>query len=169
MKVRSVAFLLLSAAALIVVRISEGTERHTFGYADALDIAVLVVLWLLGMTHMALAGIMLAQRAPWVPTEAAMFRFVGAKALFWFNLATAFVASGLGIRLDITVLYLVVAGTTIDLDVRLVRRYIFGKEDALLFPTPPPATASDGDAEWQAIEDIRQERERLREERGDGP
>lgn len=134
MKARSLAFVTLAIVALFVVRLIESERRYTFGHPGMVDTAVGTMLWLLAVTHAVVAGIMFAQRQAWVPSEAAMFRFVAIKALFWVNFATLFEPTGLGIRLDVVVLYVLIAGTTIDLDVHLVRRYVFGHEDAALYP-----------------------------------
>jgi hypothetical protein len=150
MKARSLAFVTLAIVALFVVRLVESERRYTFGHPGMADTAVGTMLWLFAITHAVVAGIMFAQRQAWVPSEAAMFRFVAVKSLFWLNFATLFQPAGLGIRLDVVVLYVLVAGTTIDLDIRLIRRYVFGSEDAALYGgmerrSDPPGRRS-GDA-----------------------
>lgn len=134
MKARSLAFVTLAIVALVATRLFESEKRYTFGHPGAVDAAVETMLWLFALTHAVVAGIMFAQRQAWVPSEAAMFRFVAVKSLFWVNFATLFQPLGLGIRLDVVVLYVLVAGTTIDLDIRLIRRYVFGSEDRVLYP-----------------------------------
>lgn len=117
-------------AALTFVRLFESeTARYTFGHPRAMDIATMMLLLGLFATHAAIALIMWLQRSYWLPSDAAMFRFISVKALLWINAATLYMSLGRGVRLDIVVLYTMIALTTLDLDVRMVRRYWFATKD----------------------------------------
>lgn len=133
MTMRSTLFVAAAAVATILTRIFETQRRYTFGHAHAVDFAVVTLLYLLAATHIVVAGIMWLQRNRWLPSEAAMFRFIGVKAVFWASLATAFVFAGRGVILDTLVLFVLMSATTIDLDCRLIGRYLFGNEDDLIF------------------------------------
>ena len=127
---RSIAIIAGCALVLFAVRLVEDeTKRYTFGHPHAVDAAMLALLIGLFVTHSVIAGIMWMQRERWLPSDAATFRFIVVKALFWLNVATIYMASGLGVRLDLAALYLMIAATTADLDVRMVRRYWFGTSD----------------------------------------
>jgi hypothetical protein len=129
-KHRALAFALIALGVTVFVRIVEPMERYTFGHPDWVDRAVWSQLWLLCMTHVALAAIMWLQRRRWLPSEEAMFVFIAVKAVFWGNLATSYVFRGVGIRLDIAALYVFMLTATVWLDVTMVRRYVFGAEDS---------------------------------------
>jgi hypothetical protein len=121
---RSLIGMIAATVAVILARQYGGLERHTFGYPGAVDAGIVALLWMLCVTHLMIAALMWMQRDRWLPSDAAMFRFIAAKALLWGTTITAYPSSGLGVRLDIMVLYLVIALTTLDLDIRLVRRYV---------------------------------------------
>jgi hypothetical protein len=131
---RSLIGMIAATVAVIVARQYGGLERHTFGHPGAVDAFIVALLWMLCVTHLMIAVLMWMQRERWLPSDAAMFRFVAAKALLWGTSVTAYQSNGLGIRIDITVLYLVIALTTLDLDIRLVRRYVVRTKDEKEYP-----------------------------------
>lgn len=133
MTVRSTILVALAAIAVILTRLFETQRRYTFGHPHAVDLAVASLLYLLAATHIVVAVIMWLQRAPWFPSEASMFRFIGVKAVFWTSLATSYSFAGKGVPLDNMVLFVLMSMTTVDLDYRLISRYIFGHEDELIF------------------------------------
>lgn len=126
---RATVTLALAAIGLLLVRLTEDNRRYDFGYPDALDAAVVALLWMLFVTHAAVTAIMWLQRDRWLPSDAAMFLFLGVKALFWLNFATLYNPTGNGIRLDVAYLYVIIAATAIHLDVRVVRRYLIRTAD----------------------------------------
>lgn len=130
----ALAFTLAALVIVVLVRIFEPMARYDFGHPDWVDWAVWSQLWLLCITHAVIAGIMWFQRRFWLPSELAMFVFVAIKAVFWGNLASSYVFRGIGIRLDIAVLYVFMLSATILLDWYMIRRYVFGKEDGLVSP-----------------------------------
>src|SRR5204863_540936 len=97
----------------------ESTTRHTFGHPHAVDWAILLMLCLLAATHLFIGFVMWIQRSYWVPSEAAMFRFIAVKALLWIDFVLAFKFTGRGVLLDIAYIYVLIAGTTIDMDWRM--------------------------------------------------
>ena len=88
------------------------------------------VLCLLAITHIILSGVMWMQHKYWTQSEASMFRFMCFKAIFWAYVASHTPASDLGIDLVSTFFLVLMVGLNLDLDIRLVGRYVFGWEDA---------------------------------------
>ncbi len=119
---------LIAAVALIVVRLIEPNHRYTFGHAHAVDVALVSLILLLGITHVVLGLILWVQWRNWLPSEEAMFGFIAIKALFWLNAATQYQFRGVGIRLDTALLFVLMASTTVLLDWRLFGRYVRGDE-----------------------------------------
>ncbi len=99
--------------------------RHHGHALHAITIFLLVTLFL---THVFLATVMWMQRRKWDQAAASTFRFVCAKALFWAYAAFITPAQN-GINLSRTFLLLVLLLTTIDLDIQLIRRYVFFRRD----------------------------------------
>lgn len=122
------AIVLLVIVLAIVRQVTDGA-RHTFGHPGLFDGAVLALIWGLVITHAVIAGIMFIQRRDWLPSDAAMFRFIAVKMVFWAMLGIDYTSAGRGLRLSYVILYLALAVTTIDLDVRLVRRFLLRTED----------------------------------------
>jgi 4-amino-4-deoxy-L-arabinose transferase-like glycosyltransferase len=118
-----------TAAAIIVVRQLGAPRRYTFGYPDEVDLAVVILLYLLAATHTTIAAVMWFQRRTWHPSNAAMFQFIGVKAVFWTSLATGYVFRGIGVNIETLILFVMMALTTIELDARLINRYLLGSED----------------------------------------
>jgi hypothetical protein len=118
-----------AAIVTILVRHFETQRRYTFGHPHEVDLAVVILLYALATTHIVVAMVMWFQRKTWHPSNAAMFQFIGVKAVFWSSLATGYVFRGIGISLETLVLFVMMSLTTIELDVRLIRRYLFGVED----------------------------------------
>lgn len=133
LQMRSTLFVAFAAVTVILTRILETQRRYTFGHAHAVDLAVVSLLYLLGVTHGVIAVILWLQRSQWLPSDASMFRFIGVKAIFWSSVATAFQFRGIGISLDTLVLFVLMSATTLDLDLHLARRYLFGSEDERMF------------------------------------
>lgn len=126
---RSLLGVAAAAVALLTVRYLEHGERYAFGRPGLVDAAVETLLWVMAATHAVIAGIMWMQRRRWLPSDAAMFRFISAKVLLWVTVGANYVAAGRGVLLDIAVLYVLIAATTLDLDVRLFRRYVAASAD----------------------------------------
>ncbi len=126
---RSIAIIAGCSLVMVFVRLFEGERRYTFGHPTIVDAAMIALFLGLFVTHSVIAGIMWLQHEKWLPSDAAMFRFIAMKALLWISFATMYMSRGIGVRLDVIILYLMVALTTIDLDVRMVRRYWFGTDD----------------------------------------
>lgn len=117
------------AATMLFLAKHYGDERlYTFGSASTLSWVVHVELWLLALTHVVLAVIMLAQ-APWTKSEASTFRFVSVKSMFWLAFAFSYQRTP-GLDLYTAVLLFCLVVTTTDLNINLFRRYILGSEDA---------------------------------------
>lgn len=133
LQTRSTLLVAFAAVMVILTRTLETQRRYTFGHAHAVDLAVVSLLYLLAATHVVVAAIMWLQRARWLPSDASMFRFIGVKSVFWASLATAYQFRGIGVSLDTLTLFILMTASTVDLDVRLVRRYLFGSEDQWIF------------------------------------
>lgn len=131
---RSELVVLAMIAVVVVVRLTESDKRYTFGHPHAVDIAIWSLLLILGITHVLLGAVSWLQRARWTPSEAAMFRFLSVKAVFWVNTAAQYGWAGRGISLDTAVLFVAMTATTIDMDYKMFRRFILGAEDAELYP-----------------------------------
>lgn len=125
----SPAFVIACALTLIGIRLIEDESRYTFGQPHTMDVLIVALMVGLFLTHGMIAVIMWLQRERWLPSDAAMFRFIAIKSLLWINTATIYVAFGRGVRLDLIALYLMIAFTTADLDIRMCRRYIFRTMD----------------------------------------
>lgn len=124
-------FFAVAATALVVLQAWGPDGLYTFGgHGRTINDVVRLCLWLLVLTHAALAGIMWTQRAAWDDAEAATFRFIAVKGLLWFWFAwTAHPRNG--VSLPYVLLVVAVLATTIDLDVQLIRRYVLrDREDA---------------------------------------
>jgi hypothetical protein len=130
---RSTAVVTLSAIGLVLIRQFESNTRHTFGNAHAVDWLILGMFFFLGFTHVFISAVMWIQRGQWLPSEAKMFRFISIKSLLWFNFAAGFTFSGRGVLLDIAYLYILIAVTTLDMDLGMFRRYVLGKEVDMLW------------------------------------
>lgn len=118
-----------AAVVLVLTRRYETQRRYTFGHPHEVDLAVVILLYALATTHIVVAMVMWFQRKTWQPSNGAMFQFIGVKSVFWSSLATAYVFRGIGISLETLVLFAMMSLTTLELDVRLIRRYLFGVED----------------------------------------
>lgn len=125
---RSAAFVVFGTVGLVLIRVLESATRHTLNRPEWVDWAVVSMLTLLGLTHVFLSVVMWIQREGWTPTEASMFRWIYTKAMLWGDLATSYVMRGIGVRLDIAYLYILIAVTTIDMDYKMVRRYLMGRD-----------------------------------------
>jgi hypothetical protein len=128
-KYRSLAFVMIALVVTICVRVFEPDNRYTFGHPEWVDWSVWSQLWLLAATHLCIAIIMWVQANNWLPSEEAMFDFIGVKAVFWGNIASSYAFRGIGIRLDIAALYIFMLIATALLDWRMIERYVLGHED----------------------------------------
>ena len=123
---------------LLVVLAAVGlTVLHEYGpdglyryhhHGHALHVLTLTLLWLLLATHLFLATVMWTQRRRWDAAEASIFRFVCAKGLFW-AFAALTTPMQPGLNLSKTYLIVLLLLTTIDLDVQIIRRYVFYRRD----------------------------------------
>lgn len=98
------------------------------GHGTIIGYGVWVLLVGLATTHVALLLIMWVQRHHWHSSESAMFRFTWMKAIFWWTTVYFFRPVDRGQPLINMLLFVLLFLTTIDLDVRLVRRYILDDE-----------------------------------------
>jgi ABC-type xylose transport system permease subunit len=126
----SIVSVLVCFVVVFTIHYTQEQTRHTFGYPAVVKWAVTLLLYGMVVTHTFLAAIMLMQRQRWTPSEAAMFRFIGTKAIFWLFFSVQFRMSSQGIYIDLLAMWVVMAVATIDLDVRLFGRYVLGWEDA---------------------------------------
>jgi hypothetical protein len=106
-----------------------GGNRYDFGYPWLVDWCVFGLLCGLALTHLMLSAIMFTSSDIWIPSESAMFRFIGAKTVFWSLVAVEYPFSGKGVMVDYAVLWVQMVSTTAHLDIRLFGRYILGWED----------------------------------------
>ena len=123
--------LLLALAALALAALNEWGPRGLYcfgGHGQLLNDAVHGCLWLLFLTHVFLAGILWTQRRRWDDAEAASFRFIAVKGLFWCYAALT-TPSKNGINLPSTFLLIVIVLTTIDLDIQLIKRYVLARKE----------------------------------------
>lgn len=90
-------------------------------------------IWLLliglAFTHFVLLCIMWVQRGGLKASEAAMFRWIGEKAIFWSSVAYFYRPHDEGVPIRNLVMFVLIFVTTVDLDIKLFRRYILGVED----------------------------------------
>jgi len=128
MQRRSTAFAVFAVAGLVLIHLAHSRTRHTFGHPEWVDWAVFLQLCLLGCTHVFIALVMWAQRHKWLPTEASMFRWITVKAMLWSYLAISYGFAGRGVSMELAYLYVLMAITTIDMDVKMFGRYILGWE-----------------------------------------
>ena len=123
--------MLVLLAAVVLTVLHEYGPQGLYRYhnhAHALHVFTLILLWLLFATHVFLATVMWTQRRRWDAAEGSIFRFVCAKGLFWaFAALTA--PQRPGINLSTTYLIALLLVTTIDLDIQMIRRYIFYRRD----------------------------------------
>lgn len=123
--------LLLALAALALAALNEWGPHGLYrfgGHGQLLNDAVHGCLWLLFLTHVALAAIIWTQRERWDDAEGATFRFIGVKAIFWAFAALTTPARN-GINLSSTLLLVLIFATTLDLDVQLIKRYVLRKKE----------------------------------------
>ncbi len=99
------------------------------GHGSELRDGLIGLYWLLCTTHVMFAGISWMQRGRWDSVEASTFRFVSVKAILWGFLALTTKQIN-GIPLAYTYMVIVIALTTLDLDVKMVRRYIMPSDDS---------------------------------------
>ncbi len=123
----------LAVIALVAVNHWAPGGLYTFGgHGRALSDLQRALLTILALTHVSLAGIMWTQRRRWDGSEASTFRFICVKAIFWGYYAATFPHHN-GILLASVFLLAIMLLTTLDLDIQLVRRYLFfRREDAAL-------------------------------------
>jgi hypothetical protein len=131
---RSIIGMIAATVAVFLSRQYGGMERHTFGHPGIVDAFIVILLWMLCITHLMIAALMWMQRDRWLPSDAAMFRFITAKALLWGSSVTSYPSGGFGVRIDVVVLYCIIALTTFDLDIRMLRRYVFRTNDEREYP-----------------------------------
>lgn len=130
--------ILLGIAALglsLVWGFAPATALTFDGHAFLVEWVVEMLLWMLAGTHAFLAVVMLVRARGWTPSEAALFRFIAIKALFWLAFALQHHPRESGVNAITAYLIVIIAVSTLDLDVQLVRRYFFGSEERL---TPSP-------------------------------
>lgn len=125
-------FVLLAAMSVAMTRTFENVDKYGFGSPKIVDTLVQLLLFALAGTHLIVWLLMFARREEWLPTDEAMYRFIGIKAVFWINMATVYPPLGHGISLDSAVLFVLLMLTTVDLDIKLFRRYVLGREDEAL-------------------------------------
>lgn len=123
--------LLLALAAIALAALNQWGPRGLYrfgGHGRLLNDAVHLCLWLLFLTHVALAAIIWTQRRRWDDAEAATFRFIVVKGLFWCY-AAATTPDRNGINLSSTLLLVLIFATTLDLDVQLIKRYVLARKE----------------------------------------
>lgn len=124
MQQRSTLIVLLGFFGLVLIHLFETDRRYTFGNAHAVDWAILIMFIVLGLTHAFIACVMWIQRSAWLPSEASMFRWISFKGMLWTDLAVMFRFNDSGVRIDIAYLYILMAVSTIDMDVKMAGRYL---------------------------------------------
>lgn len=130
--IRPLVFVVVVIVVVSCARLFRPDQRLTFGYPFLVDLLVVSLLYALATTHAALAAIMWLQRKRWFPSERAMFRFIFVKLVFWLLAAIDFNFSGRGVSLEVVVLFVFMTLTTIDLDVKLFRRYVMGVDTRII-------------------------------------
>lgn len=131
----SIVTIFLFLFSLVMTRIWQDDKLYSWGHPGVVDVSILSLLILLTVTHTLLLVIMWLQRDKWLHSEAAMFRSISVKAIFWGNATTKFyLGTTTGITPDAVLMFVALLVSTIDLDIRLVGRYILGWEDSDMFP-----------------------------------
>lgn len=129
---RTLGFIVFSGALVLSLRAFDNQDRYTFGHPQAVAVAVRSLMLLIMGTHLFVWLLMMANKDRWLPTDEAMSRFIGVKAVFWGNYGIFYAPLDPGITLDSVVLFTLISLTTIDLDTKLFGRYVLGKEDEAL-------------------------------------
>lgn len=145
---RSVAFILLSALLVFGLEFFGPDGMYAFGgHGQTLSTISKITTGILAVTHVILAWVMWHKRGHWKPSEAAMFRFIAFKAIFWSWLAYTVRIREAGISLPYFATLVMMLLVTIELDIKLFARYVLGREDG-------PERATLYDNESRITEDI---------------